>query len=213
MRKRVLAALLLMVSGTHAADPSSGFHSRRYRLEPSDRIELTYRYTPEYNESLTIQPDGVVSIKLIGDVSIAGLTLDEARTVVIQQLKSRLNDPEVTITIQDFVRPSYTVVGLVGSPGRYEMHGRLSALEAIATAGGFKDTAKHSQVILYRRVSPDMAKTHVLNLKKLMDPKHAGEEESIEIEPGDMLVVPKNRISKIADYVHWVSFGSYIPLS
>jgi len=67
-------------------------------------------------------------------------------------------------------------------------------------------------VILFRRVNNDIARTRVLNLKKLMDPKHPHLEEDVVIEPGDMLVVPKNTVSKIADYVHWVSVGTYIPL-
>jgi hypothetical protein len=45
-----------------------------------------------------------------------------------------------------------------------------------------------------------------------MDPKHPELEEDVTLEPGDLLVVPKNRVSKIADYVHWVSVGTYIPL-
>jgi polysaccharide export outer membrane protein len=78
-------------------------------------------------------------------------------------------------------------------------------------AGGFKDSAKHSQVILFRETDTDMAKTRILNIKKLMDPKHPELEEDVILEPGDLLIIPKNRVSKIADYVHWVSVGSYIP--
>lgn len=209
--KTILVLLILVSSRLGAADATPTFHDRRYRLQPSDRLELAYRYTPEYNESLVIQPDGFVSIKLIGDLKLEGLTLEEARTAVLTSLKVRLNDPEITLTVQDFVRPTYTVAGQVGSPGRYEIRGRISAVEAIAMAGGFKDSAKHSQVILFRRVDSEMAKTHVLNLKALMNANHPRLEEDSQIEPGDLLVVPKNRVSKIADYVHWVSVGTYIP--
>jgi polysaccharide export outer membrane protein len=212
MIKTLVTLALVLSFGLGAADMPSGFRDRRYRLQATDRLELTYRYTPEYNESLTIEPDGFVSIKLIGDISLEGLTMDQARDAILTRLRTRLNAPEITLTLQDFVRPTYTVVGEVASPGRYEIHGRTNAIEAIAIAGGFKNTAKHSQVILFRRISPDMAQTHILNLKKLMDPSHPQLEESVGIEPGDLLVVPKNRVSKIADYVHWVSVGSYIPL-
>ena len=209
--KSLLAVVLLFTFGLQAADVPSGFRDRRYRLQATDRLDLAYRYTPEYNESLTIQPDGFVSIKLIGDVKLEGLTLDEARTAILGDLNTRLNDPEITLTLQEFVRPTYTVAGQVGSPGRYEIHGQVNAIEAIAIAGGFKDSAKHSQVILFRRVNAEMAQTHILDLKKMMNPSHPHIEEAVEIEPGDLLVVPKNQISKIADYVHWVSVGSYIP--
>jgi len=212
MTNSLVTLVLLLSFAVQAADLPAGFRDRRYHLQPSDSINLAYRYTPEYNESLALQPDGFVTIKLIGDVKLEGLTLDEARTAILTELKKRLNDPEITITLQDFVRPTYTVAGQVGSPGRYEIHGRINAIEAIAIAGGFKNSAKHSQVILFRRISPEMAQTHVLDLKKLMNPAHPHLEESVDIEPGDLLVVPKSQISKIADYVHWVSVGSYIPL-
>jgi polysaccharide export outer membrane protein len=212
MSRKLIVFFVAAVLGLQAADAPGGFRDRRYRLQRSDSLGLSYRYSPEYNQTVTIQPDGFASIKLIGDIKLEGLTLDEARSTLLNALRARLNDPEITLTLQEYVRPAYVVAGQVGAPGRFEIHGRVTAVEAIAIAGGFKDSAKHSQVILFRRISPDMAQTHILNLKKLMDPSHPRLEESIDLEPGDLLVVPKNRISKIADYVHWVSVGSYIPL-
>lgn len=211
MIRRILLSLLVVCQCVLA---SAQLRAREepYRIQPSDQIQLSYRYTPEYDEALTVQPDGFVSLKLVGAVKISGLSLDEARARILAQLKTRLNDPEITLTLTDFVKPSYIVVGQVTSPGKYEMHGSVSAISAIAIAGGFKDNAKHSQVILFRRTSPDMAKTRILDLKKLMDPKHPKLEEDVALESGDLLVVPKNRVSKIADYVHWINVGSYFPL-
>ena len=211
MTKRILLALLVVCQCVLA---SAQLRAREepYRIQPSDQLQLSYRYTPEYDETLTVQPDGYVSLELVGAVKISDLSLDEARARILEQLKTRLNDPEITLTLTDFVKPSYVVIGQVTSPGKYEMHGSVSAISAIAIAGGFKDNAKHSQVILFRRTSPDMAKTRILNLKKLMDPKHPKLEEDVALESGDVLVVPKNRVSKVADYVHWINVGSYFPL-
>ena len=211
MMKRVLLSLLIVCQCVLA---SAQLRTREepYRIQPSDQLQLSYRYIPEYDEVLSVQPDGFVSLKLVGAVKISGLSLDEASARILAQLKTRLNDPEITLTLTDFVKPSYVVVGQVTSPGKYEMHGSVSAITAIAIAGGFKDNAKHSQVILFRRTSPDIAKTRILDLKKLMDPKHPKLEEDVALESGDLLVVPKNRVSKIADYVHWVNVGGYFPL-
>jgi polysaccharide export outer membrane protein len=214
MRKPYLFLFFLVLCGLRAADaPPAGFPDHRYRLQASDRIMLTYRYSPEYNESLIVQPDGYVSIQLIGNVGVEGKTVDEARAAILKQLQTRLNNPEVTLTLQDFVRPYFTIAGQVGSPGRYEIRGHTDALEAIAIAGGFKDNGKQSQVILFRRISPELAETHVLNIKRLTKASHPHLEENVNVEPGDVLVVPKTFVSKVADYVHWISVGSYIPLS
>ena len=209
---RHLLCIFLISYPLFAADSPLRSRDEPYKIQPSDQLQLTYRYSPEYNQSLTVQPDGMVTVDLVGSVKIGGLTLDQARAAILEQVQVRLNDPEITLVLTDFVRPSYTVVGHVGAPGKFELHGPLTALQAIAIAGGFKDSAKHSQVILFRRVNNDVARTRVLNLKSLMNPKHPHLDEDVAIQPGDLLVIPKNQVSKIADYVHWVSVGTYFPL-
>lgn len=209
---RRLFCILLVSTQLYAADMPLHSRNEPYKLQPSDQLQLSYRYTPEYDQTLTVQPDGMVTINLIGSVKVGGLTLDDAKSRILEQLRTRLNDPEVTLLVTDFVRPSYTVVGQVGAPGKFEMHGPVTAIDAIAMAGGLKDSAKHSQVILFRRADGDMASTHILNMKKLMNPRHPRIDEDMVLQPGDLLVVPKNRISKIGDYVHWFSIGSYVPL-
>jgi protein involved in polysaccharide export with SLBB domain len=91
------------------------------------------------------------------------------------------------------------------------MRGPMTALQAIAMAGGFKSvSAKHSQVILYRRVGADMAQTQILNLKAAMEP--STKELPADLRSGDMLIVPQNRISKIERLVKIGNLGAYIPL-
>jgi polysaccharide export outer membrane protein len=209
---RVWLALFLVAGQLYAADTALHDRHRPYRLQPGDQLQLSYRYSPEYDQTLTVQPDGMVSIDLVGEVPLAGRTLSDARSALLTALSARLNNPEITLTLTDFVRPTFTVVGEVGSPGRFELRGSVTAVEAIAIAGGLKSSAKHSDVILFRRVDGDMASTHILDLKKLMNYKHPHLEEDMVLQPGDLLVVPKNRVSKLADYVHWVSVGSYFPM-
>lgn len=210
--KNVVVILISLACQLYSADAGLKDRNAPYRLQTSDQVDLSYRYSPEYDETLQIQPDGYASVKLIGAVKLAGLTLEEAHSRLLEAVRSRLHDPEITVNLKDFVRPSYVVAGQVGNPGKYELHGEVTAVEAIAIAGGFKDSAKHSQVILFRRVNAEMAQTRTLDLKRLMNARHPHLEEDIRLQPGDLLVVPKNRVSKIADYVHWVSLGSYIPL-
>jgi len=204
--------LLFSLSGGFLSAQLQSRTPAPYRIQPGDQVQLSYRYTPEFDESLTVQPDGSATVKLIGNIAIGGLTVEEAKATLVTALKTKLNDPEITLTLTDYVKPSYVVVGQVAAPGKFELHGKMSAIEAIAIAGGFKDNALHSQVILFHRTDNDMARTTLLNMKRLMNPSHPHLDEDVEIQAGDMLVVPKNHVSKIADYVHWVGVGSYFPL-
>jgi polysaccharide export outer membrane protein len=213
MRKYFILLLVCSLPLFAENTPVLSKRDQPYRIQPSDRLELQYRYTPEYNQSIEVQPDGMASFTLIGTVKIGGLSLEEAKSTILAKLEERLKDPEITLSLQEFVRPSYVVGGEVTNPGRYELHGETTVVEAIAMAGGFKTgLAKHSQVILYRRVDSENAQTKLLNIKKLTDPNHPRLEESMALQPGDLLIVPQNTISKIAPFVHWVSLGAYVPL-
>ena len=185
-------------------------HDPRYRIQPSDVVEVHYRYSPEFDQVVTVQPDGFVALQIIGDVKLQNLTLDEAKTAILEKANQRLKDPEITLALKDFEKPYFVVGGQVDKPGRFEMRGKVTALEAIAMAGGFKNSAKHSQVILFRKVSPELARTQILNLKAAMTGSVS--EPNIDLQPGDMLVVPQNVISKIERIVKIVNIGVYAPL-
>jgi len=178
----------------------------RYHVQPTDVIEVHYRYTPEFDQIVTVQPDGYVNLQIVGDVKLQGLTLDQIKAAILLKASERLKDPEITLILKDFEKPYFVVGGEVGNPGKFEMRGQVTAIQAIAMAGGFKTaSAKHSQVILYRRVGPELAQTEILNLKAAMTP--ASKEPLADLHPGDVLVVPQNRISKIERFVKWGYFG------
>ncbi len=201
----IYASLAVAQTGTFAD------RGARYLLQPSDVLEIHYRYSPEFDQTVTVQPDGFVSLQLVGDLKLRNLTVDQAKAEILEKASQRLKDPEITVVLKEFEKPYFIVGGEVNTPGRYEMRGSMTALEAISMAGGFKSaSAKHSQVILYRRVGPDMAKAEILDLKAAMSPSSG--EPLADLHSGDLLVVPQNRISKIERYVKWVSIGTYIPL-
>jgi polysaccharide export outer membrane protein len=210
-RYRLLVIFASLVSAGAASDQSPTFaeHDPRYRIQTSDVIEVHYRYTPEFDQTVTVQPDGFVALQIVGDLKLQGLTMDQVKAAILEKASLRLKDPEITLVLKDFEKPYFVVGGEVGTPGRFEMRGTVTAIQAIAMAGGFKNSAKHSQVVLFRKVSPDLAKTQILNLKAAMTGSTS--EPNIDLKPGDMLIVPQNRISKIERIVKIANIGAYIP--
>ncbi len=198
----VCASLALAQSDTFAT------RNQRYLIQPSDVLEIHYRYSPEFDQTVTVQPDGFVSLQLVGDLKLQSLSIGQAKAAILERASTRLKDPEITVVLKEFEKPYFVVGGEVNTPGRFEMRGSLTALQAIAMAGGFKSaSAKHSQVILYRRVGPDMAKAEILDLKAAMSP--VSTEPLADLHPGDLLIVPQNRISKIERFVKWGSWGVF----
>src|SRR3984885_11378503 len=178
-----------------------------YRLQPSDVVEIDFVVAPEFNQTLTIQPDGYIMLKDAGMVEVQGLDLPEFREVVQKAYRGYLHDPEVAVVLKDFERPYFIVGGQVGKPGKYELRSDTSLTQAIAIAGGFTDASKHSQVILFRRVSDEWTEAKIINVKKMMSSKDLREDP--ELQPGDMLFIPKNALSKIKPFLPTSSVGAF----
>jgi polysaccharide biosynthesis/export protein len=188
-------------------DPALQRRNPRYRLCASDAITLTFPLTPEFDQTVNIQPDGFVSLAGAGDVHLEGLTTQESVSAVQAAYSKILHDPLVTIELKDFNKPYFIVGGQVSKPGKFDLRGYTTATEAVAMAGGFNESAKHSQVLLFRRVNDNWLEVQTLDLKHILQGHDV--REDVEIRPGDMLFVPQNLISKIQKYIPKSSFGGY----
>ncbi len=181
-----------------------------YRLQAGDAIEVLYRYTPEYDQTVNVQPDGSVALTLLGTVPVRGLTVEEARLRIVAAAATRLNQPVVSLALKDYERPHFTVLGEVEKPGRYELRGALSTVDGVAIAGGLKSSARHTQIVLIHRVSDTVGETQLLDFKRLDHAKKG--QELIALRDGDVIVVPQNKLSKVERYVKLANVGAYYPL-
>src|SRR5579859_1492735 len=86
---------------------------RRYKLQINDVLEIKYRYTPEYDQIVTIQPDNFVNLNLAGDVKAGGLTLEQFRNTVLERVSARLREPELNVVLKSFEKQWVMVGGEV----------------------------------------------------------------------------------------------------
>ncbi len=179
-----------------------------YRLTKSDTLEINFTFTPEFNQSLTVQPDGLIALKGAGTLHADGLTIPELQQAITRAYRAFLHDPEITVTLRDFEKPYFLASGEVSRPGKYELRGDLTVNEAVAIAGGFTQQAKHSQVVLFRRISLDVAEAHLLDVKKMLNSRDL--REDWHLQPGDFVFVPQSRISKIRKYVPASAMNWYL---
>jgi len=179
-----------------------------YRLKPSDVVEVTFTVAPEFNQTLTVQPDGYVMLKDAGLIQVQGLTAPEFLKAVEKAYAGYLHNPQAAVSLKDFERDYFIVGGEVGKPGKYELRSDTTVAEAVQIAGGLTEQAKHSQVVLFRKVNDDLVETRVLNLKKML--KQNGLQEDAHLKPGDLVYVPQNTISKLAHYISPPSVSMYI---
>jgi polysaccharide export outer membrane protein len=179
----------------------------RYAIRSADMFEVNFELSPEFNQSVTVQPDGFITLKGVGDVHVAGQTVPELTETLRNAYDKILNDPLISVVLKDFEKPYFTASGQLNHPGKYELRGNVTLTEAIAMAGGFNGDAKHSQVLLFRRVNDQWLEAKIFNVKHMLKQGDLGEDPMLR--PGDQLFVPKNALSKIKPFIPNAGVGAY----
>jgi polysaccharide export outer membrane protein len=196
-----------------ASPTDTQFQSRasRYKIAPGDSFDLNFELSPEFNQSgVAVQPDGFVTLRGIGDIQVKGQTVPELTQTLRTAYGKILNDPIISVSLKDFEKPYFVADGQVGKPGKYDLRGEVTLTQAIAIAGGFTDASRHSQVLLFRRVSDQWMEAKIINVKKME--KAGNLKEDPTLHPGDMLFVPKNTMSKIDKFFPSASMGTFFPI-
>ncbi len=125
-----------------------------YRLYPGDELEVTVPSAPELSKTLTVQPDGRVSLPLLQPIMAADRSLPDLQQTLTQAYSGQLLRPSVNLALKSTTPLKVYVGGEVNNPGIYDMAGDGDALRAIFQAGGFKGTGNRTQVAIIRR-GPD----------------------------------------------------------
>ena len=178
-----------------------------YRLRKSDAIEISFTFAPEFNQTASVQPDGFVTLKGVNSLFVEGMTVPELQIAVRHAYVETMHDPEITIVLKDFDKPYFIAGGQVTHPGKYELRADTTVVEAVEIAGGFSEQAKHSQVVLFRRVSDELFEARLLNVKHMLQARNLGED--LHLQPGDLIFVPQNSISKIRRYLPTSNLSMY----
>ena len=196
-----------------ASTGDAQFQSRasRYKIAPGDSFDLNFELSPEFNQTgVAVQPEGFVTLRGIGDIQVKGQTVPELTQTLRTAYGKILNDPIISVSLKDFEKPYFVADGQVGKPGKYDLRGEVTLTQAIAIAGGFTDASRHSQVLLFRRVSDQWMEAKIINVKKME--KAGNLKEDPTLHPGDMLFVPKNTMSKIDKFFPSASMGTFFPI-
>jgi polysaccharide export outer membrane protein len=162
-----------------ANEPTLQQHDPRYQLCIGDKLDISFRFTPEFNETVSIQPD---------------------LTELLKKRYSRiLHDPVVSITLLEFEKPYFIANGELKNPGRYALPTNTTVLEGVGMAGGFNEKSRHSQVLLFRRAGDQWMPVKILDVKAML--KAGDLSEDLRLRPGDMIYVPKNTVSKVQPWL------------
>lgn len=179
----------------------------RYRINRSDVLIITFPLSPEFNQKVTVQPDGYITLQGAGSINILGLTVPQTVDAIKRSYSKTLHDPMVDVDLIDFQKAYFIVTGQVTKPGQYDLRYDLTVSEAIALAGGFMPTAK-TKVYLYHRSASGWVEAKELKLSDFLHGKNV--EEDVGIRSGDMIFVPEKTITKVRKYI---PYGVGLPVA
>ncbi|MHC1725255.1 MAG: polysaccharide biosynthesis/export family protein [Syntrophobacteraceae bacterium] len=172
---------------------------QEYHIHVGDKLAVKLFYNPDLNQEVTVRPDGRISLLLVHEINAAGMTPSDLRNLLTENYAKHLQQPEVAVIVNAFAAQRVFVGGEVGSPGAKDIVGPTSVMQAIALAGGFKETARKDEVIVVRRDENGKPFQIALDMEKAM--KGIDLNQDVYVKPYDIVLVPT---STIADVNLWV---------
>ncbi len=167
---------------------STGVRPDAYIIGAEDVLDINVWKEPEMSKTVPVRPDGMISLPLIGEVKAAGYTPVQLQGVLADLMKKIISDPQVTVLVEKVSSLNFDIVGQVNKPGYYPLTRRLTLLDAIALAGGFKDFAKTKKIYVLRTSGNGTEQRIPFNYNQMI--KGQNPQQNIELQPRDTIVVP-----------------------
>lgn len=178
---------LLSCGGKKVIERSIPSPGTQYTIGPEDVLQIFVRKEPELSLSVTVRTDGKISLPLINDVQVLGLTPVELKEELTKSLSNYLENPTVSVIVEEVNSLKIFVDGEVNNPGMYDIKREVNVLQAITLAGGFTEWAKKSKIKIFRKHG-GVEKIIKINYNKIISGKHP--ELNIPLQPGDSIIVP-----------------------
>lgn len=156
-----------------------------YKIGVGDVLHVSVWEEPQFTESAVVRPDGMISIPLLSEVVVAGLTPEAAETMLTGRLEKLVHKPRVTVIVEEIHSRMVYITGEVQRPGAYPLIDTMNVVQLVSRSGGLTDFAKSKQVYVLRAGSGTRIRIDYRKLLKGQSP-----EQNLALVPGDTVVVP-----------------------
>lgn len=167
---------------------------REYIIGPRDLLEIKVFELPEFDHTVRVSEDGSITLPLIGNIQIGGLTKDKAEKKLSELLEKYVKKAQVSIFIKEYQSSRVAIIGAVEKPGMYELVGRQTLLQMISQAGGFKDTAAN-EIYVLREGQDGTTASISIDLEDLMI--NGNQNLNIPIQANDVINVPVDKLINV----------------
>lgn len=177
--------------------PEGDASSRPYVLQRGDTLQIRVFNLTELDQTVTIAPDGTMSVLLLDAVDAAGLTTAKLDELITARYAKFYRDPQVTVNVTNYANQKIYVTGEVVQPGLLPLVGELSAARAVIQAGGLRPSAKTSSVFLVRRGTDGTPVTTRVDLEAVLK----GTAQDVPLMPFDVVYIPKSKIASVNQFM------------
>jgi len=167
-------------------------------LQPGDQVRIEFPYWPELDDEQQIRPDGILSLKLVGDVEAVGKNPSQLRDELLHLYADKVRDPEINVVVSNWDERRIYVTGEVRVPGIVAIRPDMTVLQAVSAAGGFaKESARISRVGVVRTID-GMQYGRTVDLRESLSEPTS---EPFILLPNDVIYVPRTNIDRVNQWV------------
>jgi len=186
--KQPTAPAQTAVANSPAATGATRPHDDSFIIGNDDLLAINVWKEPDISRQVPVRSDGKISLPLVGEVKAAGETPLKLEQDLAARLKNYIDEPEVTVIVQQINSQKFNILGQVNHPGSFSLANSATVLDAIALAGGFRDFAKQKSIYVLRE-NPDGSETRLrFNYKEVV--KGQNPAQNVKLQPRDTVVVP-----------------------
>jgi polysaccharide biosynthesis/export protein len=157
-----------------------------YIIGPDDVLAVNVWKEPELSRSVTVRPDGKITLPLLKDIQASGTTPEQLQDRIEKGLSEFVAKPVVTVILQEQKSHKFNVLGQVQKPGSYPLNSAMTVLDAIAIAGGLREWAKVNSIYVLRETSPGIRKKMPFHYNEVVK----GSGPDVQLQTKDTVVVP-----------------------
>jgi len=159
-----------------------------YVIGIGDSLDISVWKEGELSKQVSVRPDGIITLPLVGEVKAVGLTPNQLQDQLTASLSKILSDPQVTVIVIGISSLSFNIMGNVLKPGYYPLVRPVTILDAIALSGGFRDFAKEKKIYILRTSPEGKQQKIYFNYKDVIRGRNMA--QNILLQPRDTLVIP-----------------------
>jgi len=175
--------------------------TENYRIDTGDVLDISVWQVEELEKTAVVRPDGKISFPLIGDVPVAGFTIDEVSKDITAKLKTYIKNPQVTVMVASYGGKKIIVLGEVSNKGIIRFTEPIRIMEILALSGGYTEAAGLKSVLVMRGNLKGYTDIIVVNVLDILKGKL---NENIYVEKGDLVYVPRSFVGNVAYFIRQI---------